>query len=132
MMRKSIFDGDTSLRYAEGYSGAEDYKLWTTLAIGGYRFANIPEVLLRYRSSSTQMTEQYIEQMSDAAFRIQIEYTTQIIKQITEKEKRYYDFFNQLIGLANEGLISAEGLFQTVYHIFVQFLDKEKNLLQNK
>jgi glycosyltransferase involved in cell wall biosynthesis len=36
-------------RYNEQYITTQDYELWTRLAISGFKFHNIPSVLLRYR-----------------------------------------------------------------------------------
>jgi hypothetical protein len=36
---------------------AEDYGLWCTLALAGARFANVPEVLLDYRTHAGQITQ---------------------------------------------------------------------------
>ncbi len=122
MMRRSIFVKDPELRYPEGYPCAEDYKLWTILAGKGFRFANIPEVLLRYRRSSSQVTERNYHTMHESAFRIQMEYAEQVMAQMVEKEERYFDFFDQLVGLSNDRFISVDGLLHTVYHAYTQFL----------
>lgn len=47
MIRKSVIT-DTGLRYEEEFSPSEDHRLWTRL-IGKTQFANLPQVLLRYR-----------------------------------------------------------------------------------
>lgn len=55
MIRTSVFQ-NTSIRYDENYPYAEDHKLWIDLMhLGEYH--NIPEVLLRYRVSGTQMSQ---------------------------------------------------------------------------
>ncbi|WP_010522380.1 glycosyltransferase family 2 protein [Aquimarina agarivorans] len=41
------------LFYDETYYRVEDYELWTRLTVLGYKFANIKEVLLKYRITST-------------------------------------------------------------------------------
>ena len=40
--------------YLRSYIHAEDYCLWTEIALAGYKFANIPQKLIIYRLHSTQ------------------------------------------------------------------------------
>lgn len=47
LFRKTLLD-DAAVRYAPDYPHAEDYELWTRL-MDQFRFANIDQVLLRYR-----------------------------------------------------------------------------------
>lgn len=55
MMRRDVLER-TGLRYKENYDYAEDYKLWIDLMNYG-DYHNLPEVLLNYRLSNTQMTQ---------------------------------------------------------------------------
>ncbi len=48
MMRISTLSGSAQL-YRPEFIHVEDYELWVRLGLSGVRFANIPEVLLRYR-----------------------------------------------------------------------------------
>ncbi|MDD3266704.1 MAG: glycosyltransferase family 2 protein [Burkholderiales bacterium] len=58
MVRKSIFEYD-GLWYDENLDGlAEDYELWIRFLLNGVRFTNLDEVLLKYRSSPNQITNQ--------------------------------------------------------------------------
>jgi glycosyltransferase involved in cell wall biosynthesis len=45
-----------------GFGAAEDYELWSRLARGGARFANLPEPLLRYRLHPGQMKATHLRQ----------------------------------------------------------------------
>lgn len=54
LIRKSIID-ELNIRYNNQYKHAEDYKLWSDLAAYG-NFYNFPEVLLKYRISSNQIS----------------------------------------------------------------------------
>lgn len=54
MIRKSTLD-KYCLRYDSNYPCAEDYKFWMDLVSYG-DFYNIPEILLKYRLSSTQIS----------------------------------------------------------------------------
>lgn len=65
MIRKSILDTH-HLRYDADYPCAEDYKFWMDLAPYG-DFYNIPERLLMYRLSATQITRPENQVQSDSA-----------------------------------------------------------------
>ena len=54
MIRKKILD-EHKLFYNEKYKHAEDYKLWCDLSNHG-KFYNIPEILLNYRISESQIS----------------------------------------------------------------------------
>ena len=123
ILRRSTFENNAAFRYPEGYPCAEDYKLWTVLAANGLRFATIPEVLLRYRRSLTQVTERNFDDMFESSLRIRMEYAQLVIEQIVEKENRYFDFFEQLIDLSNEGLINQISLPHIVHQVYISFLE---------
>lgn len=46
--------------YKSSYMHAEDYCLWTEIALAGYRFANIERKLIIYRLHSTQTSVNYL------------------------------------------------------------------------
>jgi glycosyltransferase involved in cell wall biosynthesis len=43
--------------YQKGQDSAEDYSLWQTLALAGYRFANLRDTLITYRIHRNQTTQ---------------------------------------------------------------------------
>jgi glycosyltransferase involved in cell wall biosynthesis len=47
--------------YKASYMHAEDYCLWTEIALAGYRFANIRKKLITYRLHSTQTSVNYLQ-----------------------------------------------------------------------
>jgi glycosyltransferase involved in cell wall biosynthesis len=55
MARRSFF---ANLRYDPAFNKAEDYALWTS-ASGDFRFANLQQVLLRYRTHAAQTANRY-------------------------------------------------------------------------
>jgi hypothetical protein len=120
MIRKEALK---NIRYREGYPCAEDYKLWRELAMKEIRFANIPEVLLRYRVSPTQVTRNRWEEMSESVKKIQVEYTERIMEQIVEKNERYETVLNPLIELTNKGLISRDSFKQIVSRMYLDVLE---------
>lgn len=62
MIRKQVFN---SLSYRN--VTAEDYKLWCEIILGGYRVANIPKVLLKYRDHDSQVTKSNQKRLKDSA-----------------------------------------------------------------
>lgn len=58
MGRLEIFK---ELPYKSSYMHAEDYCLWTEIALAGYRFANIERKLIVYRLHSTQTSVNYLQ-----------------------------------------------------------------------
>jgi glycosyltransferase involved in cell wall biosynthesis len=47
--------------YKSSYMHAEDYCLWTEIALAGYRFANIKKKLITYRLHSTQTSVNHLQ-----------------------------------------------------------------------
>lgn len=69
MRKKSIFD--KGLFYNESIKRAQDYELWSRVAITG-EMRNIPEVLLKYRLHSDQTGKKYKESQIDTARNVRI------------------------------------------------------------
>jgi glycosyltransferase involved in cell wall biosynthesis len=53
IIKRNIFEAIT---YDALYKHAEDYQLWCNLANRGYKFGNVPEVLLMYRTHASQVS----------------------------------------------------------------------------
>ena len=68
MIRKSVLQR-TGVKYEEEFTPAEDYALWCRL-IGKTRFANLPDVLLRYREHQESATHAMSANMREATTRI--------------------------------------------------------------
>ena len=60
-------DAFLSLGYDAFYERAEDYDLWHRALLAGYRFTNVPAVVLRYRVSSKQTSTLYADEQSRQA-----------------------------------------------------------------
>lgn len=108
--------------YSPGYPYAEDYKLWTDLVKKGLQFANIPNVLLFYRCSSTQVTNSKRNIMFQSTKKIQLEYAEHVIGLITAKTTWHIDFISQLVSQFKSGKISQFVFLQKVYFIYQSFL----------
>jgi glycosyltransferase involved in cell wall biosynthesis len=124
ILRKlSVCQNEKSL-YKRGYDCAEDYKLWTDLAMKGLRFANIPEILLEYRHSENQVTSTRQKEMYQSSIKIQMEYGEEVMKQIIEKEEKFFDFFEYLIKLFNEHLIDFHQLLNIISQFYLKKYEK--------
>ena len=73
--RKTLIDNH--IRY-KNYLHAEDYKLWTDLVEFG-DFYNIPEILLEYRVSETQISQKYYSIQIETAKRCRREYIYKLL-----------------------------------------------------
>lgn len=120
MIRKSTLE-QMRLSYLD-YACAEDYKLWTDLALAGARFANIPEVLLHYRSSSNQITNKYRDKMSHSSYKIRLEYAEGLINRMSEEDERYWGLLEQAVQLLELDLLDFESFSQIVYQLYTSHL----------
>jgi len=111
--------------YSYSYPCAEDYKLWTKLALKGLKFANISEPLLRYRISPQQVTRTSPEDMYASSVKIRLEYSESVMDQMIKKDERYSDLLNSLTALFNNELISPHVLSQMLYPLYREFLHFE-------
>lgn len=121
MMKRSMLRQSGCL-YQSGYPCAEDYKLWTDLALKGFRFVNIPEPLIRYRISSQQATGTSPEDMYASSVKIRLEYVEAIMEQMVEKDERYGDLFHSLIELLNNKVINPDVFLHAVYPVYLNYL----------
>lgn len=58
---------------------AEDYDLWTRLAASGVRFANLPDVLIRYRWHSQQASRHKSERLDQVSRKIRSVYCAAVL-----------------------------------------------------
>ncbi|MDR2921373.1 MAG: glycosyltransferase [Tannerella sp.] len=104
--------------YKQKFIYAEDYKLWTELAMAGLHFANIPEILLKYRLSETQNTSRFVSQMHDGSKHIQAEYLEYISEKLVENDEKLFGFINRTIELFNESILTFSTLKQVICDIY--------------
>ncbi len=84
MLRREIIERFGA--YSEDYPHAEDYELWIRL-VPQCRFGNVPEVLMSYRLSATQVSRQYNPEQVRSAQRIRIAYLEKLGITCSEEEK---------------------------------------------
>jgi len=85
IIRKSILT-DHNIRHQEGYSFADDFKLWSDIAKVG-RLANIPKVLTKYRTSNRQASVVNYGDMMEAASIVQQEMVQYFLKSFKPVEE---------------------------------------------
>lgn len=73
------------LRYSDRYPHAEDYELWSRI-VGILQFANIPEVLLRHREHTSQITHTSALEMRADSMSIRKELLSKIGIECSDRE----------------------------------------------
>lgn len=114
-------------RYVNSYPYAEDYKLWTDLVLQGQKFANIPQVLLRYRVSSSQVSSACRSQMDQSSKMIQLEFAEMIMDKVLDQNPDYLDRYNYLVKLTNEGYISYKIFLNKVRNLYIALKSENSN-----
>jgi glycosyltransferase involved in cell wall biosynthesis len=80
-------------RYEESYQTAEDYALWTA-TIGRFRFANVQQVLLRYREGDTQSSTRHRQLQRERADAVLRRYVSRFAHLSDEDWRCYRDFLD--------------------------------------
>ena len=83
IIRRSILA--TGLCYSDLYPHGEDYALWVHMA-HDHEITNMPEVLLKYRKSPSQVSNKYAGQQLETTFKIQREQIRALGIEPTEQE----------------------------------------------
>lgn len=73
IMMRADFIRNNGIRYNDLYKGVEDYKLWIDLSVSG-DFYNLPDVILYYRISDSQITSKYNRIQDENAKKCRREY----------------------------------------------------------
>jgi len=116
IMRNSVIIKN-NLHYDENYIHAEDYKLWLEF-IKLTDVSNMPEILLKYRISETQITNKYAKEQA---------VTSQKIRREFIKEYKQYDI-NDIITIHDikllKGLNNNDTLTKSIVYCMFLSLDK--------
>ena len=126
IMRDTVFKKIEPL-YEYNYPTAEDYRLWTVLAIKGYRFANIPEVLLRYRSSEKQATYVKYHEMTKSSSNIQREFVEEVAEMLIDKKPEFFPILESAFDLQNEDVIKFKTVQQITFHLYIAYLESQNS-----
>jgi hypothetical protein len=87
IVRRSILE--TGFSYSYLYPHGEDYGLWVQIA-QKYDITNLPQVLLKYRISGSQISTQYAQQQQETTAKIQLEQINALGIEPTQQECRLH------------------------------------------
>ena len=117
MLRKS-FLASQKLQY-KNYPYAEDYKLWTDMALGGSHFWVIPECLLKYRVSHTQVSKKHTKEQGNTAVRIRNEILLALLNDEQNEQIAYLqDIYFNLERLNANGVLTSSSIREIMYILF--------------
>ena len=123
MMRRELLD--LGIKYKKSYIYAEDYKLWTELALMDVTFYNIPEPLVEYRLSDNQVSHIYHEQQVMTAWLIRQELLETLIKCTSlPLQKKIKKLYHIMLEMNQEGLVPPKDLYSLFASIFLNLAKK--------
>jgi glycosyltransferase involved in cell wall biosynthesis len=133
MIRRSVFKG---LKYSN-YTHAEDYKLWTDIALKGYKMGNIDDVLLNYRTHDEQVSNIYNEaqvnltQIISKEYRNKLRLNKEINFEIKFSDVSYIDMREQLKMIKNDSIKKSisNNIVLNIAHYILQHTSKPSILL---
>lgn len=108
--------------YDKEYIYAEDYKLWTCLAMEGYRFANVPEIVVKHRISEQAVTVAFAEQSSQTTDKVKKQYLKYAIEQIISKDESFSGIINEIMTLSGQRLLAMQDILLLVYVLYKKIL----------
>ena len=116
MIRKSFLE-EKNIRYRE-YLYAEDYKLWSDIAMAGGVLYVIPEVLLKYRCSPEQVSFIKREEQANTAFLIKTEILEFLLEAYSEEDENLMPLYDMLATYNEKNELSSEMIFHLFMEIF--------------
>lgn len=118
-MLRSSFLKSHNLLYKD-YKYAEDYKLWSEIAICGGKIWVIPDVLLNYRCSTDQITSKRQKLQSETAFLIKNEILNYLVEHYSKADQSISELYEYLSLYNEKNELSANLIFDVFYEIFHQ------------
>lgn len=116
--------------YDKNYIYAEDYKLWMDMAIKGFKFANIPEILLLYRMSDIQITSRHAKEMEEITRKIHAEFVEYIRNQVySNADESYKIYFNISLDMYTKKIIKKNTFLKIVAGIYKSILDNQSTII---
>lgn len=126
MMRKDYLNAN-GLNYRNGYQCAEDYKLWTEIALLGGGLYVVPEPLIDYRISDTQVSRMHHDIQTDSALKIRNELLSCLIEHESGEDKTdFSNLYDNFAVLNGKNLIDEETIFGVFYRLF-SMLESKSN-----
>lgn len=108
--------------YDKEYIYAEDYRLWTCMAMEGFRFDNLRDMLVRHRISSQAVTSVYAEESQRMAEKIKTEYLKHAIQEICQKGEVFERIVDDIIKLSADNYLTLQDVRQLVYVLYKRIL----------
>lgn len=108
--------------YDKEYVYAEDYRLWTCMAMEGFRFDNIKDMLIKHRISSQAVTSVYAEESRRTAEKIKTEYLKYAIQAICQQGKMFERIIDDIMNLSGANLLNLQDIRQLIYVLYKRIL----------
>lgn len=108
--------------YDKEYVYAEDYRLWTCMAMEGYRFDNIKEMLIKHRISSQAVTSIYAKESQCTAEKIKTEYLKYAIQEISQQGEMFERIIDDIMNLSRANLLNLQDIRQLIYVLYKRIL----------
>lgn len=118
VIRKNFLT-ENRLHYEQNYIYAEDLKLWIEIAKLGGRFYIDNQVLLYYRISETQITNQKRKEQKAATESMLVEVMDWLLERNKEYHPELKGTFESLIKLQEKELISFAEILEIMQKIFI-------------
>ncbi len=120
--------------YYKNYPYAEDYKLWVDIAKLGDCFYVIPEPLLQYRTSKTQVSFINREKQMSSKMLIQQEILETLLKRINHPQKRVFIIlYQQMLKLNSAEIVDGEEIIVLLYKLLrrTKYFDEDIRMFNN-
>lgn len=124
MRKKSVecYVSQHGTLYDNRYIYAEDYRLWTSMIMEGFRFDNIKDILILHRISSQAVTSIHAEESLRAAEEIKMEYLKYAILEICQKEYMFAQIIDDIIKLSDKNLLKMQEIRELIYVLYKRIL----------
>lgn len=110
--------------YNPDYIYAEDYHLWIDMVIKGFRFANIPQVLLYQRLSDGQVTSVHKDEMHRLGDKIRIIMAEFIARTIINSNNKHLRIgYEQSLEMFTHKFISKSTFYKIMSNLYRYYLN---------
>lgn len=114
-----------NIKHRRGYSYAEDFKFWTDIIKIG-KLANIPEVLVKYRTSDIQTSKKNLHDWIESSLKIQNEMFNYFLNHINKNDsygkKILYKWVPVINQMGKSGYLSSSYFYNILYELVLGML----------
>ena len=119
VMLRKVYLEEYNLCYSNKYPYAEDYKLWTEIAIKGGKLYVVPEAFIDYRISGGQVSRKYNVEQANSALKIRNELLAFMIDHDSNPyRKEFENLYDSLVALNEKSMIEDGIIFSLFYQLF--------------